>query len=93
MKSGEERFSQRSFVSITTSGWRWLKVARLMNLNHISMITTMTGLICSIVQVLYTQVQERFSHSNLRSSYSVHEASAIILAYDVQALSAAPESF
>lgn len=53
MKSGGGKFSQRSSVSITTSGWRWSKVARLMSLNHISTITitTTTGLISSIAQV------------------------------------------
>lgn len=51
MRSGAGRSSQKSSVSITTNGWRWLIVARLMILNLISMTTTMTGLTCFTVQV------------------------------------------
>lgn len=51
MRSGGGRFNQRSSVSITTSGWRWSRVAKLMSLNHISMITTTTELIYSTAQV------------------------------------------
>lgn len=55
MRNGEGRFSQRSSVSTTTNGWRWLRAARRMSLNHICMI--MRGLICSTAQVRLVRIR------------------------------------
>lgn len=49
MKSGGKRFRERSSATITTSGWRWLRIGRLMSL--ILTCTIMTGQICSTMQV------------------------------------------
>lgn len=69
MRSGGGRFSPRSSVSITTSGWRWSRVAKLMSLNHIYTIMTTTGQIYSTAQV-----QRHTEHVHVeRSLYSNFE--------------------
>lgn len=79
MMSGGGRFSQRSSVSITTSGWTWSRVAKLMRLSHISMIMTMTGLIYSIVQVhTHTHTHKKVFHA-CRATYTAKNGMLVIL--------------
>lgn len=54
MRNGAVKFRGRSFVCITTSGWRWLKTGRLTSQILISMITTIES-IFSTVQVCMRQ--------------------------------------
>lgn len=54
-RNGAVRFRGRSFVCITTSGWRWLRIGRWTSQILTCMITTTTGLIFSTVRVCANQ--------------------------------------
>lgn len=55
MRNGAVKFRERSFVCITTSGWRWLKIGRLTSQILTCMITTTIESIFSTVQVCMHQ--------------------------------------